>query len=169
MTAPCESPKAGRGRQYPLNIIAVSSRPLAKGARRAAAPGSDLDLLRNLQSVIDLDAQVPHRRLKFGVAQQQLNRPQVLRALVDQCRLRAPHRVRAVGGRVKAGGHHPVLDDSRVLPGGDMGGLVQPARKEEAFGPQAGLRDPGGHGRARRLGQFELHRPLRLPLHDHGA
>jgi hypothetical protein len=44
---------------------------------RAAAPGSDLNLLGDFQGVIDLDAQVPHRRLKLGVAEQELNGPQV--------------------------------------------------------------------------------------------
>ena len=63
----------------------------------------------------------PEREIvELGMPQQELNSPQVLRALVDQCRLRAPHRVRTVGGRIEAGGHHPVLDDPRVLTGRDM-------------------------------------------------
>ena len=74
---------AASGRQYPLGIITVSSRPPKTDAWRAAAPGSDLNLLGDLQGIIDLDAQVPHCRLKFGVAEQELNGSQVLRAFVD--------------------------------------------------------------------------------------
>ena len=39
---------------------------------------SDLRLLRDLQGVVDFDAQVADRRFKLGVAKQQLHRPQVL-------------------------------------------------------------------------------------------
>ena len=92
--------------------------PLPGGEAVSFLNNSDFCLFRNLESVVDLDAQVPHCRLKFGVAEQELNGSQVLRALVDQCRLRASHRVRTVGGRIEAGHHHPVLDDRRVLPGG---------------------------------------------------
>lgn len=77
-------------RQYPLSITIVSSRPSAKGAWQATAPASDLNLLRDLQGIIDLYAQVPHRRLKFGVAEQGLNGSQVLRAFVDRWRVRTP-------------------------------------------------------------------------------
>ena len=39
-------------------------------------PGtSDVDFLRNLKGVIDLNAQVSHRALDLRVAEQQLNRP----------------------------------------------------------------------------------------------
>jgi hypothetical protein len=36
------------------------------------------------------------------VTEQQLHHPKVLRPPVDQCRLYTPHRVRTVGGFVKA-------------------------------------------------------------------
>lgn len=69
-------------RESPLGIIAVRSRPPLKGAWRAARSSSDLDLVRDLQGVIDLDAQVPHCRLELGVAQQEPTGPEVRRAFV---------------------------------------------------------------------------------------
>ena len=39
----------------------------------------------------------------------------------------------------------------------------------EVGGDRTGCGDPGSHSRTRGLGQFELHRPLCFPLHDHGA
>jgi hypothetical protein len=36
------------------------------------------------------------------MSKQKLNRSDVLRSLVDQCRLRPPHRVRAVSGRIES-------------------------------------------------------------------
>ena len=95
---------------------------------------------------------------------QELDSPQVLRALVDQSRLRTPHRVRAVGGRIETSRYDPVLDDPRILTGGDVRGVVQSALEEKIFRLQAGLRDPGCHCRTRRLRELELDGPLRLPL-----
>jgi hypothetical protein len=46
------------------------------GRARQLCPGtSDVDFLRNLKGVIDLNAQVSHRALDLRVAEQQLNRP----------------------------------------------------------------------------------------------
>jgi hypothetical protein len=46
------------------------------GRARQLSPGtSDVDFLRNLKGVIDLNAQVSHRALDLRVAEQQLNRP----------------------------------------------------------------------------------------------
>ena len=77
---------------------------------------SDRRLLRELQGVLDFDAQVADRRFKLGVAKQQLHRPQVLGAPVNQRGLRAPHRVGTVVGRVQAQVVHPAAEDASVLP-----------------------------------------------------
>ena len=64
----------------------------------AAAGGwLNLGLFRNLQRVIDFNAEVAHRAFELGMPEQQLNCPQILRALVDQRGLCSPHRVRSVG------------------------------------------------------------------------
>jgi hypothetical protein len=53
-------------------------------SRAAAECWLDFSLLRNLQSIIHLDAEVSDRAFQLGMAEQQLNGPQVLRALVDR-------------------------------------------------------------------------------------
>ncbi|MBA3591278.1 MAG: hypothetical protein H0W38_17275 [Methylibium sp.] len=57
--------------------------------------------------IVHLDAEILHRRLEFGMAEQQLHGPQALCAPIDQRRLGSPHRVRAVVCRELAV-HHTV-------------------------------------------------------------
>lgn len=54
---------------------------------------SDLCLLGDLKGVVDFDTQVPHRGLKFGMAEQQLHCSQVLGPAIDQSCLGPAHRV----------------------------------------------------------------------------
>lgn len=63
---------------------------------------SDLGLFRQLQSIIDLDAEVAHRAFQLGVSQQQLYGTKVLRSLVNQRGLGAAQRVGAVIARIQA-------------------------------------------------------------------
>ena len=66
------SPRTLRRRKRPHGV-----------SRMAAGYCLDLGLLRNLQSIIHLDAQIPDGTLQLGMTKQQLNGPQVLRAFVD--------------------------------------------------------------------------------------
>ena len=50
-----------------------------------------LSLLGDLQRVVDLDSEVSDGALKFAVAEQKLNRPEIPGPPVDQCRFGAPH------------------------------------------------------------------------------
>ena len=50
-----------------------------------------LGLLGDLQRIVDLDPEVSDSAFKFGVPEQQLNRPEILRPPVDQRRFGAPH------------------------------------------------------------------------------
>lgn len=61
---------------------------------------------------------------------------------------------------------HPLFDDPRVLSGGHVWRVVQPAWKEKLLRLQLCLLDPCRNRRSRRLGQLELYWPLRLPLDD---
>ena len=107
----------GRPADTPHVTAAAGPPPEGCTARRVGlacqaacdAKRSDLCLLGDLQGVIHLDAKVPHRRLKFAVAKQQLHGAQVLRASIDQRRLGSPHRVRAVVCRIKTEFLDPVL------------------------------------------------------------
>ncbi len=92
----------------------------ATGLQKTVAPGANrynFRLLGHLQGVVHFDPQIPNRALQFGVTQQKLDGPEVLRAPVDQRRLGAPQSVRAVGSRIQADLLHPAIDDTRVLPG----------------------------------------------------
>lgn len=50
-----------------------------------------LSLLGDLQRIVDLDSEVSDGALKFAVAEEKLNRPQVPGPPVDQRRFGAPH------------------------------------------------------------------------------
>jgi hypothetical protein len=75
----CYSPKAD------LNTV-------GSGRAVIALPeyGSDFDLFGNCKRGIDLDAEISHCALDFGVAEQELHRPQVSGAAVNQSRFGAP-------------------------------------------------------------------------------
>lgn len=56
-----------------------------------AFASSDFRLLGDLESIIDLDAEVPHRRFQLGMSEEQLHSAKVLGAPIDQSRLRPSH------------------------------------------------------------------------------
>ena len=65
--------------------------PGGRSNRTPSRPGrSDLDLFRDDQSVVDIDAQVSHRALYLGVSKQKLNGAQIAGAAVDHCCLCPP-------------------------------------------------------------------------------
>lgn len=62
---------------------------------------SDFGLFGHLKRVIHLDTEVSNGALKLGMAQEQLNRAQVLSASIYQGCLRAAHRVGAIRGVIQ--------------------------------------------------------------------
>ncbi len=72
----------------------------------------NLGLLRNLQCIVNFDAEIPHRAFKLGMPEQQLHRPQVLGPPINQGRLCPPHGVGSIGSRVKAHRFDPAFDGS---------------------------------------------------------
>jgi hypothetical protein len=74
----------------------------ATAARRLCPTTSDLDLLGDLNSIVDLDAKISNRALNLRVAQQQLHRTQIASSPVDQSRLGSAPRVCAELERVEA-------------------------------------------------------------------
>jgi hypothetical protein len=120
--ASCQSRMSVLGRKL-LSDPAPQSRhcgrpPKGNGQGRPRSTASDLSLLGDLQGVIDLYAEVSHRRLQLGVSEQQLHGSEVLGAPVDQRRLGTTHRVRAVVRRVESEFFDPAFEDSSVLPSG---------------------------------------------------
>ncbi len=73
------------GRDHPYGPIQHTV--IGDGAfkrRRPPRTISDLRLFGNFECVINLDAEIPHRRLQLGVSKQQLHGAKVLRTSVDQ-------------------------------------------------------------------------------------
>jgi hypothetical protein len=62
-----------------------------KTARRLLLPTLNVDLLRNLQGVAYLNAEVPEGAFRLAVTQQDPDGPQILRLLVDQRSLGGAH------------------------------------------------------------------------------
>ena len=83
---------------------------------RATQP-SHLSLLRQFQCIVNINPQVSDRAFQFGVAQEQLNGPDVLGSPIDQRGLGSPHGVGAVKGRVKSDRGNPSFHDTGILAG----------------------------------------------------
>ena len=72
-------------------------------------------MLRQSQSIIDLDSKITDRPLDLRVPEKQLDRSQITGLAVDLRRLGAAHRMRAVGAAVHPGPLDPAVHDARVL------------------------------------------------------
>ena len=92
------------------------------------------------------------------MAEEELNRAEILGPPVDQRRFRASQRMRAVGRGVQSNRGNPRSDDSRVLPGREV--RRNATRKEELLRFEMGIRDPGSDRVSCLLGDLELHRSL---------
>ena len=116
-----------------MGTIRAYERPLRAGQRPLSAAdqlsekASDLRLLRHLQCVVDLNAQVADGALELGMSEQQLYRSEIPGSPVDQRRLGPTHGMGAVGTGIEANLSDPRADDPCVLAGREMGRLVNPA------------------------------------------
>jgi len=119
--------------------------------------------------MVDLDPQIPDRAFKFGMAEEELNRTEILGPSVDQRRFRTSQRMRAVARRVQSNRGNPRSNDSRVLPGREMRRLRNATRKEELLRFEMSALNPGRDRISCLLGDLELHRSLSLRLHDNRA
>ena len=70
---------------------------------------SNVDLLRDLDGIIDFDAEVAHGALDLGVPEQELHCTKVTGPAVDQYSLRAPQRVGAELGRIEPNAGDPLM------------------------------------------------------------
>lgn len=76
---------------------------------------SDLRSLSQRERVLHFDAEVPHRGLDFGVAEQNLNSPQVPGLLVNYRCLGASERMRPIILTPQTDRRHPLVDEPGVL------------------------------------------------------
>lgn len=84
--------------------------------RRDRVGGSDVDLLRDLYGVIDLDTEVPNRAFDLRVSEQELDRPKIAGSTVDQHGFRSPQRMCAELRRIETDACDPLLHQSSILP-----------------------------------------------------
>ena len=63
---------------------------------------SEIDLLRDAEGIVDLDAQIANGAFQLPMAEQGLDRSQIASLAADLSCLRAPHRMRPIGRTVKA-------------------------------------------------------------------
>ena len=119
--------------------LTVGQRQLIAGQRPsgpavAAGPVKlHFRLLCHFQSIVDLDTEVTHSALQFGVPEQELNSSEVLGPTIDQCRLSSPHQMRTVPGRVETNLLDPAVDDPRVLPRSQMRRSMDPTGEQAAI------------------------------------
>ena len=113
--------------------------------------------------------EIPHGALQLGMAKQSLDRPQVLGSLIDQRRLGPPHAVGPVYRRIEADGGDPLMHDPGVLTRRDVRRDRKTTGEQVVLRLHIGLFNPSSDSQPGRLGQLELHRPLRLSLDDHGS
>jgi hypothetical protein len=76
-----------------LHILALSWRLKGGGVWSAPPGSSDVNLLRYCDGVVDLYAEVSDGALDLRVPQQELHRPQIACAPIDQGRFRASERM----------------------------------------------------------------------------
>ena len=72
-------------------------------------------LFRHFEGIIDFNAEIANHAFELAVPQQQLHRPKVLRAAVNQRGFRPSQRVRFISSRVQTNGCDPAIDDAGVL------------------------------------------------------
>lgn len=101
-----------------------------KGRLRRRPSLLSVGLLGHFKSVVHLDTQVAYGAFKLSMSEQELDGPQVLRASVDQRRLSSAHGMRAIGGGVEPYLVEPLMNDARVLPGGDVRRVGDPAGEQ---------------------------------------
>jgi len=85
---------------------------------------SDFCLPRELQGILDLDAEVQDGAFQLGVSQQQLHSPDVLGASVDPGRFGATYWVGAKGCRIETDFLDPRIRNTCVLPGPQVRGVM---------------------------------------------
>ena len=141
---------------------------LANGVRRSPKV-SNVDRLRDAQSILKFNAQVPDRTVHLGVTEQELDRAKIACFAVDLCSLGAPQRVRAVAARLETDRRHPLSDDPRVLSRRNVRPGVKPAREQEGAADHLRPLHPLRDRSSGVFRDFELNGAARLALDDRYA
>jgi hypothetical protein len=146
----CMVSNVGSTKRAFLRVCKARDRFWLARARWLAGTDLHLRLLSHFERVVYLDAEISNRAFKFRVAEQQLHRPQVLGASVNQRSLGATHGVCLVGCIIKSDRRNPAMYDACILPCRDMWRPVNSAGKQEIRRCQLRCLDPGLHALASR-------------------
>jgi len=125
-----------------LNRVTASGQEAPYRATLPAGTPSDFRLLGDFESVVDLDAEVPHSAFELRMTKQQLHGSQIPGSPIDERRLRTPDRVRAVRRRIKADLFDPTVHNASVLPRAEVRRRMQSTREQIVFGPECRRLDP---------------------------
>jgi hypothetical protein len=121
------------------------------------------------ERILDVDAQIPNGALDFRVAEQDLHGAQVGRLFVDDRGLGSSQRMRPVVRRPQSDSGHPLINEPCILPGADMVGVIDPARKNELVNRSTSAFEPGQDAAAGGFEDLKLNGPTCLLLGDDRA
>ena len=127
---------------------------------------SDLRPLREGQGVLDVDTEIPNGVLDLGMAEKDLHGAQVAGCLVDDRCLGPPQRMRTIFLAAKADPYDPLIDETRILAGAEMIGMVDTAWEHVIAQRSAAALEPRQKTGPRVRQQLELDRSSGLPLDD---
>ncbi len=127
---------------------------------------SEVDLFGDAQRVFQLNAQVAHCAVHFGVAKQELNGAKITGFAVNLRRFCPAQRVGAVSARLKPDGGHPIAHQPSILARRNMGAIMKSAREHILSSHHFWRVCPGRHTIPCVLSEFELNRLTGFALHD---
>jgi hypothetical protein len=84
-------------------------------ATRSARLASHVDLLGYGQSIINLDTKIANRALDLGMAEQQLDGPQIAGTAIGYGGLGPTQRMRTEEALVEPDSAYPIADETRIL------------------------------------------------------
>ena len=122
-------PAAASGEATQRPAVA-GQRPFVLVADRLLLPsgGFDLGLLFHLEPVVDLDPELTNGSFGLGMVEQELDGSAILGATIDHRRSGPMHRVRPIRRGIETDFLDPVMHDSGILPGAEVGGRGAPER-----------------------------------------
>jgi hypothetical protein len=98
---------------------------------RSLSKSLNLRALGESERIVNIDAQTSNGAFNLGVAQKNLNGAQVASPPVNDGRFGSAQRVGAIVLSEQSNPGHPLINKSCILPGADMTGVIDPARKDK--------------------------------------
>jgi hypothetical protein len=118
------------------------------------------------ERVIDVNAQIADGAVDLRMAEQDLNCTQVARLLIDDGSLGSAQRMRPVVFPAQPEHRYPLVNEPSILPGADVIGMINPARKDEVVERVSSALEPSENAAAGRFKELELNGPSGLLLNN---